>query len=713
MRPRNADASRPDLFGMVIHMRRILFVSMFAAACGSPRPAPVPPPPDPAPAQPDPTPDPAPAAKPESKGEAMPPSDERWLAECRGNIAKAKEQQQLLIAAGTTKDAKASIETTLDVFNELNRFGNNAAESAGLMAEVHPDSKVRDAARTCTKEYSAFISELLLDNRVFDAIKKADTTKADPETKRFQSNLLRDFRRAGVTLDDKKRARIKELADLSTDVEQTINKNIAEDTLFINVKDAARLDGLPADWIAGHKPDANGVIKITTDYPDYIPFITYANDDELRKELYIKFRSRGAANEPLIQKMLQLRAEKAALLGFKNWADYQSDDKMLRGGANAAQFIDRIAALARARAKRDYNELLEQLKKHDPKATVVADWQKSWLENQVKKEKYAVDSALVRNYFPYDKALAGLLQITSTIYDVQYQPVTDSKSWHPDVQVFDVMRKGDKLGRIFLDLHPRPDKYKHAAMFPLMDGVIGKQLPEGTLVCNFPDPKTSSGPALMDHGEVVTMFHEFGHLMHHVLGGHQRWVAQSGVATEQDFVEAPSQMFEEWGWNYDTLSRFAKHYQTGETIPQDLVAKMQKSRKFGVGLYTLQQMFYAALALQFHQVDPNKLDQGAMVKAVQKKYTPFAFVEGTKFHTSFGHLVGYSSMYYTYMWSLVIAKDLLTPFRKPGLMSTDVTYRYRDKILAAGGTKDAADLVKDFLGRKYDFKAYEKYLSDN
>ncbi|MBS1118000.1 MAG: Thimet oligopeptidase [Deltaproteobacteria bacterium] len=704
---------------MVNHMRRThLLALLVMTACGSSSKQPTPTPmPIPGPvAAPDPTADPTAARTPAPapvKVAPAPASDAQLLDECRGFIGNAIAQEQVLLnlTAQPGAPAKRTIENTLDVFNELQRFGNNAAELAGLMSEVHPDAKTREAARQCTKVYSSFVAELMLDKRVFDAIKAVDVANADPGTKRFAANLLRDFRRAGVTLDDKKRTRIKELADLTTDVEQQISKNIAEDTLFIEVTDKARLDGMPADWIAAHKPDAKGVIKITTDYPDYVPFITYANDDELRKQLYIKFRNRGGGNEPLLQKLLQLRAEKAKILGFANWADYQSDDKMLRGGANAAQFIERISSLARTRANRDYAELFEQLKKHDPKATAVADWQKAWLENQVKKEKYAVDSALVRNYFDYAKALAGLLEITSTIYDVQYQPVADAPKWHPDVQVFDVMRKGRKLGRIFLDMHPRADKYKHAAQFPIKDGVAGKQLPEGALVCNFPDPKTSSGPALMDHGDVVTMFHEFGHLMHHVLGGNQHWIAQSGVATEQDFVEAPSQMFEEWGWNYLTLSRFAKHYQTGEVIPADLVAKMQKSRKFGVGLQTLQQMFYAALSLQFHQVDAGKLDQLATVKKLQARYTPFAYVEGTKFHTSFGHLVGYSSMYYTYLWSLVIAKDLLTPFAQPGLMATEVTYKYRDKILAAGGTKNAADLVQDFLGRKYDFKAYEKYLS--
>jgi thimet oligopeptidase len=348
-----------------------------------------------------------------------------------------------------------------------------------------------------------------------------------------------------------------------------------------------------------------------------------------------------------------------------------------------------------------------------PAAKEVTEWQKAYLENQVKLTKYAVDSTEVRKYFEFEKTLAGLLDITSAIYDIQYVPVAkDPRLWHPDVKVFDVMRKGAKLGRIFLDMHPRTGKYSHAAEFPIVDGVKGKQLPEAALVCNFPDPKKSN-PALMEHADVVTMFHEFGHLMHHILGGQAQWVRQSGVATEHDFVEAPSQMFEEWAWNHDVLARFAKHHQTGEAIPKDLVDKMRKADRFGKGAWAAQQLLYSALSLRFHQDSPSKLNQVELLKQLQKKYTPFAYVEGTRFHTSFGHLIGYSSMYYTYLWSRVIARDLLTPFDKKGLMATDVTFAYRDKILAPGGTKDAADLVKDFLGRPYNFKAFEKYLSEN
>ncbi|MEZ4366410.1 MAG: M3 family metallopeptidase [Kofleriaceae bacterium] len=439
--------------------------------------------------------------------------------------------------------------------------------------------------------------------------------------------------------------------------------------------------------------------------------MTYATSDARRRELYIVNRNRGAQTNPAtLGKVLTLRAEKAKILGFDNWADYVTADKMMKSGSAAAEFIDKVWKLASARSKKDYAELLRELKKVDPKATAVADWQKGWLEDRVKKATYQVDGEAVRAYFPFEQTLAGLLDITSAIYDITYTPATEAKAWHPDVKVYDVTRGDTRLGRVYLDLHPREGKYKHAAQFTVRDGIAGRQLPEGALVCNFPQPSPGN-PALMEHDDVVTMFHEFGHLMHHILGGQQRWATQSGVATEWDFVEAPSQMFEEWAWSPETLARFAKHHVTGEVIPAALVAKMRKADSFGKGTQTVQQMFYAALSLGLHRADPAKLDQLEEVKRLQAKYTPFAYVPGTQFQASFGHLIGYSAIYYTYMWSLVIAKDLLTPFAKTSLMDTKVTYAYRDKVLAPGGTRDAADLVRDFLGRPYSFKAFEAYLS--
>ncbi|HKZ76020.1 MAG TPA: M3 family metallopeptidase, partial [Actinomycetota bacterium] len=279
-----------------------------------------------------------------------------------------------------------------------------------------------------------------------------------------------------------------------------------------------------------------------------------------------------------------------------------------------------------------------------------------------------------------------------------------------EVEVYDVTEGDRLLGRVYLDMHPREGKYKHYAQFTLASGQAGRRLPEGALVCNFPRPAPGA-PALMEHSDVRTFFHEFGHLLHHVLGGHTRWTGQSGVATEWDFVEAPSQMLEEWVWDPGVLARFARHVETGAPVPADLVRRMKAADEYGKGLMVRQQMFYAATSLELHRRDPEGLDTTALVAELQERYTPFRHVPGTYFQESFGHLDGYSAIYYTYMWSLVIAKDLFGPFRDAGLLDPGPARRYRKAVLEAGGSKPAAELVKDFLGRPYAFDAFEAWLN--
>jgi thimet oligopeptidase len=634
-----------------------------------------------------------------------PTAAETFAKTCADELGRAKAQLPTILGISSAR----TVANTLEPFNELLRYAGNAGAMAGLNSEVHPDEAVRDAARACEQEISKFRSELSLDRNLFAAIAAVDVSKEDPDTQRFVAHTLRDYRRAGVDKDDATRARLKAIDEELTKLGQAFSKVLAEDVGKVAL-DPADLAGLPADYVAAHPPGADGKVTITTDYPDLIPFMTYADSDAARKQLYVVNRTRGAATNPAtLQQILTLRAEQAGLLGYANWADYVTEDKMMKSGQAAADFIAKVHKLAAPRAKRDYAELLKELKKTDKKATAVADWQKARLEDRVKKEKYQVNAEEVRAYLPYDKVLAGLLDITSAVYDIQYAPVADAQPWHADVRVFDVNRGATKLGRIYLDMHPREGKYKHAAQFTVRDGVTGVQLPEGALICNFPQP-SAGNPALMEHDDVTTMFHEFGHLMHHVLGGNHRWIRQSGVATEWDFVEAPSQMFEEWAWNYDTLKRFAVNA-AGEVIPEKLVTAMRRADEFGQGTAAVQQMYYAAMSLEFHRADPAKLDQVAEVRRLQTTYTPFAYVEGTQMQASFGHLVGYSAIYYTYMWSQVMAKDLLTPFAKKGLMDTATTYAYRDKVLVPGGTKDAADLMKDFLGRPYSFKAFEDFLT--
>ncbi len=597
-----------------------------------------------------------------------------------------------------------TVATVLEPLDRLATILDNGASGAGLMRNVHPDPGVRAAAESCEQEFGKLQTDVGLSRPVFEAVSAVDLGKADAPTRRWVELALRDFRRAGVDKDEATRLKIRALRDELVKIGQEFERNINENVRRIQVRDLA---GLPQDYRDAHRPAADGTIAVTTDYPDYIPFMSYARDDAARLVLYREFRKRGyPANGQVLDRMLARRYQLAKLLGYPNWAVYITEDKMIKTAGAAHAFIDRIAEVAGKRAGRDTQELLQALRKEQPGATSVGDWQKAFVEEQLKRTRYAVDSQEVRSYFPYEAVRTGVLGISSRLFGLEYRKV-DEPAWAPGVETYDVYAGGERIGRFHLDMHPRQGKYKHAATFQIRSGVAGKQLPEGALVCNFPGG--DGAPGLMEHRDVEVFFHEFGHLLHHLLGGRQRWLGISGLNVEWDFVEAPSQLLEEWAWDRAVLQSFARNAR-GEPIPADLVARMRAARDFGKGLQARQQMFYAALSLELHDRDPAGLDTTEAVKRLQARYAPFAYVDDTFMQYSFGHLDGYSAVYYTYMWSLVIAKDLFSEFQKAGLLDPGPAMRYRRAVLEAGGSKEAAALIRDFLGRDYSFDAFAAWL---
>ncbi len=636
----------------------------------------------------------------------VPVPEDPLLQRCRKHLDSAKTERITLVMAG--EQSPVDTDVVLRAYNKLATALDNADNESGLMRAVHPEARVRDAASECERLVAARRTELSLDRPLYDVFAKLDVATRPADEKRLIEKTIDEFKRAGVDKDEGTRARLKVLNDELVEVGQKFDKAIAADTRSVEVP-VAQLKGLPQDWIDAHKPGADGKVKVTTNYPDYIPVMSYAEDDALRKQLYIVYRQRGwPENQQNLAKMLALRAEQAKLLGFANWADYITANKMIRSEKNVADFIARITAASEKRMRAEYAVLLAELQRQDPKIDAVEDWQQSYALGQAKKHKFEFDAQALRPYLHYDKVKNGLLALTSKLFHVTYKPNTTAPKWHPDVEAYDVY-EGEKLyGTIYLDMHPREDKYKHAAQFSLQNGIAGVQLPVGVLVCNFPNPKTGNG--LMEHKEVETFFHEFGHLIHHVFGGQQKWARFSGVATEWDFVEAPSQIFEEWSKDYETLKGFATD-DKGVVIPKPLVDKLRASDDFGKALWVRHQMFYAALSLNMHNRDPGTLDQDKLVEEIQNKYSAWRFVAGTHMQASFGHLNGYSAMYYTYMWSMVIAKDMFSAFQKAGVLDPATALRYRKAILEPGGSKDAADLVADFLGRKYGFQSYEDWLN--
>jgi thimet oligopeptidase len=414
----------------------------------------------------------------------------------------------------------------------------------------------------------------------------------------------------------------------------------------------------------------------------------------------------------VLDKMAAKRFELANLLGFKTWADYVTADKMIKTSTNASEFISKIVAASKERGQKEAQELLARKRKDDPTATQINRWETAYYSELLKREKYSFDGQKVRPYFQYQKVKQGVLDVSAKLFGVTFKRVTDAPVWDQQVECWEMFEGGKLIGRFYLDMHPREGKYNHAAQFGVRNGVEGKQIPEATLVCNLPgaDP---NDPGLMEYDDVVTFFHEFGHLLHTLFAGHRKWIGVSGIQTEWDFVEAPSQMLEEWTRDAKTLQTFAKHYKTGEPIPAEFVEQQNRANEFGKGLQVSTQMVYARLSLSIYDRSPSEVDTDKLVKKTYSDISPIPYVEGTHMQTSFGHLDGYSAIYYTYMWSLVIAKDMFSKFDKKNLLDPAVAMRYRKAVLEPGGSKPAEQLVEDFLGRKPGFEAYRAWLNSD
>jgi thimet oligopeptidase len=691
------------------------------AACG-PAPQPVTPPPSattPKAVTPIPTTEPSasatamtPSAPPEFDPVASGMTVDGVKKLCDDHLAEAQKILDQIKSLKSAPPDKLTYESTLGAFDDIVSEVNSAGEFPYLMGVAHPDGPVREAAKSCEPKTDKFMTNLWLDPDVAAVIKAyaAKGEKLEGEKARLLADTLRDFRRNGLDLPADKQPRLKELNEEITSRGQEFTSNIASSTGFILVK-KDQLDGLPAEYVASHAPDDQGNIKITTDYPDYFPFITYAKDRKAALKLYVEFTNRGGdKNVKLLETLLRLRDEKAKLLGYKTWADYAIEPRMAKTPENVRKFLTRVKDALKEPAKA---ELADFVKKHvqlgGKKTDKLLPPDRYYLEDRVREDKFKLNSKELSEYFEVRAVTKGLLDITSKMYALTLKEVP-AKAWHPDVTAYEVWSKGERIGKFYLDLYSRPDKYKHAAMFSvrtakrMKDGAY--RTPMAALVCNFPKP--GAQPALMQHDEVVTFFHEFGHVLHHLLT-RSDLASFSGTNTVRDFVEAPSQMFEEWAWSREVLDLFAAHHKSGEKIPDALFQAMQASRSFGRALATQRQLFLAMLDLEYHS-RPTPVDTTKVLKDVQNTFDSFPYVDGTHFQSSFGHLVGYEAGYYGYQWALALSRDVLTRFKKEGLLNTATATAWRDEVLSKGGGVDERTMIGKFLGREPNEEAYVHYL---
>jgi thimet oligopeptidase len=628
-------------------------------------------------------------------------------------------QDEGLARAATFVDTVRSEHGTRSVENTLVPFDHalfeleSAESQSSLIENVHPDAALRAAAEQCSQKASAARTALLLDRAVYDALAAVPLADADAATRHYLERTLRDFRRAGVDKDETTAVRIRALNLELVELGQHFLRNIRDDTRFVRVKDPGELAGLPADYIERHPPDDSGVISLSTDYPDALPIFSYARSATLRRSMYREYNSRGyPKNLEVLERMLDRRHELANLLGYPTWADYITADKMVSSARAASDFIDRVVEASGARARREYESLLAHKRRTFPDAEAVEAWEAPYWSEQLRQAEYAFDSQSVRPYLSFARVKPGLFDVVCRLFGVELRPVPDAPVWHPSVECWEMREGGVVRGRFYLDLFPRPNKYSHAAHFGIRPGVREAHVPEAALVCNFPGGGGEGDPGLMDHSEVRTFFHEFGHLLHSLFAGHQRWAGIAGIATERDFVEAPSQMFEEWTWSPAVLSTFARHYETGQPMPAALVDQMKRASELPKGLNVRRQMVLARTSLAYHDRPSDEVDVDILYRQIAEQYLPYAAVKRTHFPCSFGHLDGYSAVYYTYMWSLVISKDLFSAFDSRNLLDPATARRYRDQVLAPGGSAPAAALLEAFLGRPFRYDAWEQWLRE-
>jgi thimet oligopeptidase len=638
-------------------------------------------------------------------------------AELRRRAEAELERARQALEAVLVSPGPASVRTVLEPLDTILAGALDVSLHGSLLFSVHPDPEVRTAAREVSEAADRFFHAFRLNDRLYARLRAIDLSGEDRASRFALAKLLREMRRSGVERDAETRRKLLELNQQIDVVGNRFNETIANRDRTLVLASADELEGLPPDYRATHPPDAEGRIRLTTKYPDFLPVMAYAERADVRRRLLYEFANRAyPENEPNLSELLALRWQFARLLGYPNYAAFVTEDKMLENPAAVRRLLDRLGRLLLGPARADLARYLARKRRDDPKATRVEPWEAQFFgagyyDQKIRQEEFGVDLRELRSYLPYARVRDGLFALCRELFGIEIAPAA-APTWHSSVEPYDVRRGGEPLGRFYLDLEPRDGKFNHAACFTVRTGLAGLQLPQAALVCNFLEPGTSRESGRLEYPQVVTFFHEFGHLLHALLSGHGRWLYNRAAELEWDFIEAPSQLFEEWARDPDTLARFAVNPETGKAVPRELLERLKASEGLGRPLGWIRQVALASISLDLHEVDPTGRDLAEASRADYARYAPNRIPEEYHFHTAFGHLNGYSACYYTYAWSAVIARDLLTPFLSKGsLTDPELAARYAREILTPGSERPAAELVRAYLGRDFGYEAFEAWVT--
>lgn len=615
-------------------------------------------------------------------------------------------------------DAERTFQGTFEAFDRIIADYGETVARLSFMKDIHPDQAVRDAGASCEERAGKYSVALAARKDLYLALKSwLDTggknSVLDAEQKRLVDITMLDFKRNGLALSDADRKKLVEIRSRLTELQTKFQKNLNDDKTTFTVK-REELEGLPEDFIAAHEDkEKKGTFVLTTKYPDYYPVMENAKKEATRKKMEVAFMNRGGKeNLKLLDEAIQLRAKAARLLGYKTHADFVAEDRMARDAKTVEAFLSRMKKGLQPGLEADRKKMLalKVADTGDKRASLYA-WDWRYYMNQIKQQEFAIDDEKVRAYFPADKVMKGMFQVYSTLFNIELKEVPAAEVWADGVKLYEVRDSDTKrlVARFYADLYPREGKYGHAAEFTLSPGHAvegGYRIPMAALVVNFQPPQNGQVARLaMD--EVDTLFHEFGHVMHEALTT-ARYASQAGTRTALDFVEAPSQMLENWAYHPEVLALIsADPSDPKKPLPLELANKLSAARKYNAGVHYSRQVFLGSFDFAIHTAPKASADAtarklwGDIMKLPEDKDAHFA---GT-----FGHMMGgYDGGYYGYLWSEVFAADMFTRFQAEGVLNPKVGREYRDRVISRGRTVEPSVLLKDFLGREPNEEAFLK-----
>ncbi len=619
--------------------------------------------------------------------------------DCDRQIAQVRKAYRQVAQA-----RKSAPNTILSEMNTLNILIEDLASPLFLTANVSPDKATREQADACTVKWAAIDTEIFQNEAIYKRVKRF--MPKDPIQSAYREELIHRFEDSGVSLPPAKRARTKQIVAKLIELSNEFDKAVREDKTKVAFT-AQELEGVPSEVLKGMTADAQGRYSLGLDYPTYSAVMQNAISEATRERMWrAKTNEGGEGNLALLDQISQLRRELAKLYGYPSFAAFSLRRKMARNPDNVLRFLAQVKEQVSELEKRELEELrlFKAQKLNQPLAdTRFHRWDLSYFQEQYRRERFKINQEEIRKYFPTQVSVNYMLRLSEKLYGLRFVE-REAKVWHPDVKVVDVLEASDGkfIGSIYLDLFPREGKYNHAAVWPVRNG--------STLVGRTPIPAlvTNLNRNGLTQEELETLLHEFGHALHGVLS-QTIYNAQAGTNTLMDFVEAPSQMFEEWGRRAEPLRLLASLCGTCPVLSDEQIESLRRARNFGRGINYARQWVYAAFDMALTH-DPKATNAMETWKKIEGS-TPLGYVEGTRFPAGFSHLVGgYAAGYYGYMWSEVMALDMLSAFGGK-LLSEDVGRRYRQTILSQGGQRPPHLLVEQFLGRAPNNEAFFKEIT--